>query len=347
MSQNVWRRSVAAFALGVSVTCLASHTFAQSAADFYKGKTLTLIVSSTPGGGYDTITRIVSQHLAKHMPGSPHIVVQNMPGAGGVVAANTMYAVTERTGLSVGIMQVTVPFEPLIGNKNAKFDATKFGWVGSPNAESGVIMVWHTAPALTLKELQEREINMGVESITSSPAVYSRALNMTLGLKLRIVSGYQGSSSVMLAMEKGEVHAFANFNNSMMSVKGDWVRDKKVMTPVRWGPKVPNSGGDIYAEDIISDPKLLAIQKAVSSTLALGRPFMTPPGVPAERLAVLQKAFADTFNDPLFVADAKKIGFQEITPQSGAELEKIIKDIYASPSDVIDVLKYAFTGEKN
>ena len=347
MSRVFAKYSCAALVMGAASLSAASPAHAQTPAEFYKGKNLTLIVSSTPGGGYDTITRIVGQHLSRHMPGQPNIVVQNMPGAGGVVAANTMYTVTERTGLSVGIMQVTVPFEPLIGNKNAKFDPTKFGWVGSPNAESGVVIIWHTAPALTLKDLQEKEINMGVESMTSSPAVYSRALNMTLGLKMRIVSGYLGSSSVMLAMEKGEVHAFANFYNSMMSVKGDWVRDKKVVTPVRWGPKVGNSGTDVYAEDIIKDPKLLAIQKAVSATLALGRPFMTPPGVPAERLAVLQKAFADTFNDPAFVADAKKIGFQDITPQSGPDLEKLIKDVYAQPQDVIDILKYIYTGEKN
>lgn len=325
----------------------ATSADAQTPTEFYQGKNLNLIISSTPGGGYDTITRIVGQHLAKHMPGRPNIVFQNMPGAGGVVAANTMYNVTERTGLSVGIMQVTVPFEPLIGNKNAKFDPTKFGWVGSPNSESAVMMIWNTAPALTLKDLQEKEITVGVESMTSSPAVYSRTLNMTLGLKLRIVPGYVGASAVMLAMETGEVHSFANFHNSMMSTKSEWLRDRKVVTPVRWGPKVANTGDDVYAEDIIKDPRMLAIQKAVSATLALGRPFMTPPGVPAERLAVLQKAFADTFRDPSFIADAKKIGFQEIAPQSGPDLERLISGIYSQPEDVIEILKYIFTGEKS
>jgi len=320
---------------------------AQTAAEFYQGKTLTLIVSSTVGGGYDTITRIVAKHLPAHLPGKTNIIIQNLPGAGGVVAANTMYNLTERTGLSIGIMQVTVPFEPLIGNVNAKFDPTKFGWVGSPNAESGVIMIWHTAPAQTLKDLQEIEINMGVESMTASPAVYSRALNMTLGTKMRIVPGYMGSSSVMLAMEKGEVHAFANFYNSMMSVKADWVRDKKVVTPVRWGPKVPNSGDDVYAEDIIKDTKMLAVQTAVSATLALGRPFMTPPGVSADRLTFLQKVFAETFSDPAFIADAEKIGFRDIKPQTGPDLEKLIADVYSQPKDVVDLLKYIYTGERN
>ena len=334
-------------ALVLGALCLVTSVNAQTAAEFYQGKTLTLIVSSTPGGGYDTITRIVAHHLPAHMPGKTNIIVQNLPGAGGVVAANTMYNITERTGLSIGMMQVTVPFEPLIGNVNAKFDPTKFGWVGSPNAESGVLMIWHSAPALTLKDLQEKEINMGVESMTASPAVYTRALNMTLGLKMRIVPGYLGSSAVMLAMEKGEVHAFANFYNSMMSSKADWVRDKKVVTPVRWGPKVPNSGNDVYAEDIIKDPKMLAIQTAVSATLALGRPFMTPPGVPTDRLTFLRKVFAETFADPAFIADAEKIGFRDIKPQSGPDLERLIADVYAQPKDVLDLLKYIYTGERN
>lgn len=172
-------------------------------------------------------------------------------------------------------------------------------------------------------------------------------LIQTLGLKLKLIPGYPGSTPALLAMEKGEVHAFPNFYNSMMAQRPDWVRDKKIVMPVKWGPiNEPGLPGVPFAEDIVTDPKNKAILRAAAGSLALGRPFVAPPDTPADRLAALQKAMMDTFNDPEFANDAKKIGFAELQPQSGEALAKVIKDIYASPKDVVEILRYIFTGEK-
>ncbi len=340
----MFKASTRSFAIALALVA-APAAQAQSPEEFYKGKTLNLIVSSTPGGGYDSIARIVAQHLQAHMPGRPAIAVQNMPGAAGLRAANTIYTVTERNGLNVGVLQLTTPFEPLIGNKNATFDATKFSWIGAPNVESGVLVIWNSAPALSVNDLRQKEILVGVENMTSSPAVYARALAYALDLKFKLVSGYQGSAAVMIAMEKEEVHAFPQFHASLMANRPEWLRDKKATIAVRWGPKVPGSpANEPYAEDIVGDPRKAAVLKAVSATLALGRPFAAPPGVPADRLAALRKAFADTFRDPAFVTDATRAGFV-ITPQSGEQLAQLIDDVYASPKEIFETLKYVFTGE--
>lgn len=320
---------------------------AQTPEDFYKGKTVTMIVGAGAGGGYDATARVVQKHLSQHLPGKPTVIVQNMPGAGGLRAPNYLYSVAERTGLVVGLIQNSMPFEPLIGNKNATFDPTKLSWIGSPNMESGVLMVWGTAPARSVKEMQEKELNIGVEAIASNPAVMSRMLIETLGLKLRLIPGYTGSNAVLQAMETGEVQAFPNFYNSMMAQRPQWVRDKIIAIPLKWGPlNEPGLPGVPHADDLVTDPQKKAVLKAVSASLALGRPFAAPPEIPADRLAALRKGFMDTFNDPEFVADTKKIGFAELQPQSGEALEKIMRETYASPKDVVETLKYIFTGEK-
>lgn len=161
--------------------CATGAASAQSPEEFYKGKTLTIIVGASPGGGYDTIARVAQRHLGQYIPGKPTVIVQNMPGAGGLRAPTYLYSVAERNGLTIALIQNSMPFEPLIGNKNATFDPTKFGWLGSPNVESGVLMVWHTAPALTIKELQEKEINVGVEAIASNPALSARIADSDAG----------------------------------------------------------------------------------------------------------------------------------------------------------------------
>lgn len=320
---------------------------AQTPEEFYKGKTVTLIVGAGAGGGYDATARVVQKHLSQHIPGRPTVVVQNMPGAGGLRAPNYLYTVAERNGLAIGLIQNSMPFEPLIGNKNATFDPTKFGWLGSPNVESGVLMVWANAPALTVKDLQDKEINIGVEAVASNPAVMARMLIQTLGLKLRLIPGYTGSNAVLQAMETGEVHGFPNFYNSMMAQRPQWVRDRKIALPLKWGP-VNEAGlpGVPFADDLVSDPQKKAVLKAVSASLALGRPFAAPPDVPADRLAALRKAFMDTFKDPEFAADTKKIGFAELQPQSGEDLERVMREAYAAPKEVVEALRYIFTGEK-
>jgi tripartite-type tricarboxylate transporter receptor subunit TctC len=334
------------------VACLTMGAFAilptaQAAtpAEFYKGRTVQLVVPTAAGGGYDAIARTVARHLGQHIPGNPTIVINNMPGAGGIRAPNYLYTVAEKDGSIIGLIQNSTPFEPLVGNAQATFDPRKFGWLGSPNYETGVLMVWHTAAAVTIDDLRKTEITVGVEALASNPAFSARLVMQTLGLKLRIIPGYPGSAAALLAMENREVDAFPNFYNSTMQMRPDWVRDKKALLVVQWGPHKEKSIPDVpYIPDIISDPDKLALERAGSASLAMGRPFHTPPGIPADRLAVLQEAMMATFKDPAFVAENTKMGFGELAPQSGADLQRVINDLYASPPDVIEHLRKIVVG---
>jgi len=319
---------------------------AQTPEDFYKGRQISLIVSSEPGGGYDATARLVARHMPKYLPAGASVVVKNMPGAGGILAPNFVYARGERDGSLFALMQNTIPFEPLIGNKQATFDPLKLLWLGSPNYETGVLMVWHQAKPRSIADLRTTEIAAAVPAHASTPAFNTRMLTHLLGLKLRIVPGYRSATASVVAMEKGEVDAFANFYNSLQQSRPSWLPEKKTFLIVQWGPKKENSIADVpYLPDLLTDPHQKALAHAASASLALGRPFMMPPDVPNDRFVYLRAAMAKSFNDPEFARDAGKIGFADLAPQTGEQIEKIVRDVYASSPEVIKGLRMFATGE--
>jgi tripartite-type tricarboxylate transporter receptor subunit TctC len=319
---------------------------AQTPEQFYKGKSITVIVSSAPGGGYDRIARLVGQHLGKHVPGNPKVVVKNMPGAGGIIAPNYVYAKGARDGTVIGLMQNTIPFEPLAGNRKAIFKPTEFGWLGSPTVETGVLMVYHTSKVRSIADARKIQLNSGVPALASTPAFNSRLLIKTLGLKLKIIPGFRSSTAALLAMEQGEVDTFANFYSSMMGSRPTWLKEKKTFVIVQWGPqKEAGLPGVPYLPDLVTDPGDKALVKLASAPLALGRPFMMPPGVPKDRLMAMRKAFVAVFKDPDFVKDASKGGYNDLSPQTGEQMEQVIREAYASPPAVVEKLKILATGK--
>ncbi len=340
------RKILTGLSVCFSTFLLCSPGHAQTVEEFYRGKTVSLIVSSDVGGGYDGLARITVRTLAKHLPGNPTLVVRNMPGAGGIRAPNFVYTVAERDGTVLALMQNTIPFEPLAGNKAAVFDPLKLMWLGSPNVESGVLMVWHTAGVRTIEDLQTKEITIGVPAAASTPAYNSRLLIQVLGAKLKIVPGYPGSNAALLAMERGEVDSYPHFYASMMQARPTWLKEKKINVVAQWGPYKEKEIPDVpFLPEIIKDPDKLALLKASSASFALGRPFMMPPGVPQARFEAMRKAMFATFNDPAFSDDAQKIAFGEITPQTGEQIEKVIREVYASPPHIVEQFKLIATGE--
>src|SRR5262245_32036467 len=162
---------------------------AQSVADFYRGKTVTIVVSTSTGGGYDAMARAVSRHIGKHIPGNPVVVVRNMPGAGGITAVNWLYNAAEKDGTFMGLVQNGTPLEPLFGTKEARYDATRFNWLGTPSYEVSMVLLWHTVPVNTVEDLRKRETTMGASGANSTPAFYTRLLNATLGTKMKLING--------------------------------------------------------------------------------------------------------------------------------------------------------------
>jgi tripartite-type tricarboxylate transporter receptor subunit TctC len=327
MPTDLFRRGLLAlFALGL----WGGPAPAQSPADFYKGQTVTLILSSAPGGGYDAVARTLAQHLPKHIPGNPTVVVKNMAGAGGIVAANFLYNVAPKDGLTIGGLQNNVPFEPLYGTKEANFDPTKFIWLGTPSFETAILTVWHTAPADTWQQAKTTELTMGSSGNNSTPSFYGRLLNEVLGLKLKIIVGYESQTHAFLAMEREELHGYPSvFYNSLVATKPTWLPEKKVKLLVQMGmEKDPNIPDVPFIFDLVTKPEDKALVEAAVAPLSAGRPYLMPPGVPADRVSAMRKAFAETFKDPEFLAEAEKRRLGVNAPRDGQALQEVIESVY-------------------
>ena len=314
---------------------------AQSVEDFYRGKTVSMVVSSSPGGGYDALSRTLARHLGKHIPGNPTVVVRNMPGAGGIVATSFINKVAPRDGLTIAGVQNNTPFEPLFGTKEADYDPTKMTWLGTPSVETGLLIVWHASPIMTLADALKMEMTAGASGANSTPSFYARLLNELLGTKIKVIAGFPGQNEAYLAMERGELDSYGvTFWSSLTSTKPNWLRDKKIRILVQYGPEKETDLPDVpFAPDFIKKEEDRLLMEAAFAQLAAGRPFVAPPGLPPERTAALRKAMLDTFKDPDFLADAAKQQLQVDKPRSGEQLQEQIKRVYEMPTSVAERLR--------
>jgi tripartite-type tricarboxylate transporter receptor subunit TctC len=320
---------------------LPSPARAQSVADFYKGKTVTITVSTSQGGGYDAMARAISRHIGKHIPGNPTMVVRNMPGAGGITAVNHLYNSAEKDGTVLGLVQNGTPLEPLFGTKAAHYDATKFNWLGTPSFEVSMVLLWHTVPVNSVADLKTKETNMGASGANSTPAFYTRMLNAVLGTKMKLINGYPGQNDAFLAMERGELDGYPSvFYSALTSTRPTWLKDKKAKAIVQYGPERLKELPDVpFVTDLLTNDDDRLLMQAASAPQALGRPLLAPPNVPEDRIAALRKALADTFTDKDFQADANKIGLIVNAPRTGQQLQDVIAKAYATPSRVVDRLR--------
>jgi tripartite-type tricarboxylate transporter receptor subunit TctC len=319
---------------------------ADAVADFFKGKTVNIVVAYPPGGGYDVYARALAQFLSAHIVGNPTVIVQNMPGAGSLTATNYVYSLAPKDGTVVGAPSNSIAFAPLQGVTGAKFDPTRFNWVGSPSKETGVLIVWHTSQAQTIQDLTRTEILLGSSSANATSSFYARILNATLGLKMKVISGYPGTVDSFLAMERGEVDGYAAaFWNTLKSLRPEWLREKKVRLLVQYGAEPHPELSEVpFARDLArtEDDKILL--DVANAPLAFGRPYMLPPDVPPERVAAWRKAFLDTYKDPAFIAEAKRQQL-DIDPSTGEQMQRIIDRAYAAPKAVIARLRSLYEVE--
>jgi tripartite-type tricarboxylate transporter receptor subunit TctC len=310
-------------------------------ADFYRGKTVTIVVSSSAAGGYDTVARAVARHLGRHLPGNPTVIVRNLAGAGGIIASNFLYNNAEKDGTVIGLVQNNTPFEPLFGTKEARYDPVKFNWLGTPSSETALVLLWHAVPVNSLAELKTREVAVGVSGANSTPAFYARLLNATLGTRMKLINGYPGQNDVLLAMERREVDGHPSaFFSSLRSTRPNWLRDKTAKAIVQYGPEKISELADVpFAPDLVASEDDKLVMQAAFAPLALGRPFLMPPDLPTERVNALRRAFAATMTDPEFLAEGEKIGLGLNAPRSGEELQALMVRTYASPPKVMDRLR--------
>ena len=329
------------FALCGLIGACVPQAKADAIADFYRARTVTVVVSSSAAGGYDTLARVVARYMGRHLPGNPVFIVRNMPGAGGIAATNFLYNNADRDGSVIGLVQNNTPFEPLFGTKEARYDPVKFNWLGSPSSETAMVLIWHTVPVSSVADLKTYEVTVGVSGANSTPAFFTRLLNATLGTKMKPINGYPGQNNVLLAMERRELDGHPSaFFSSVRTTRPGWLREKTAKAILQYGPQKLAELRDVpFAPDLVASDDDRLVMQAASAPLALGRPFLMPPGVPSERMVALRKAFTATMADPEFLTERETMGLGVNAPRTGEQMQDVIERVYRSPPRVIDRLR--------
>jgi tripartite-type tricarboxylate transporter receptor subunit TctC len=319
--------TAAGILLAGALTPAAAET--QSVADFYRGKTIHMLIGVGVGGEYDLQARLVARHIGKHIPGNPNVVPQNMTGGGGLKMANYLFALAARDGTYIGMLANNFPAIQAVGGQGVQFDAAQFHWLGTIAQTVETMALWHTAGAKSIDDVRQREVVAGASGRGAITYNFPAMMNELLGTKFKIVTGYAGGNEINLAMERGEVQARNNTWSSWKATKPTWLTEKKITIIAQAGPRA----GDLDAPSVEqlarnADERQL-IELVVSGT-QLGRPLATTPGVPEERVKALRAAFDATMRDPEFLAEAVKLNF-EVAPVGGEAMQRIVEKVLSTP----------------
>ncbi len=308
------------------VAALATLPEAAAADDFYQGKTIRMIVPSAPGGGYDAYGRAFVPFFRKHIPGEPNIVVQNMPGGGGLQAANWLFTIAPRDGLVFGLLQRGTPFYPYFGDEKARFVPSEFNWLGSITGEAGSTTIWHTSKVRTMDDAFRDVVLLGGSGPNDSET-YPNLMNNTIKTRFRIVQGYKANSEVLIAMERGEVEGVTGSWSSMKTQRPNWIRDKQVRILVQIArTRQPDLADVPLIMDFVKTDEHREMWNVILAMATAGRPVAAPPGVAAEQVKILRDAFDATMKDPAFLAEMERTG-REVTPENAAEMQRLLQEV--------------------
>ena len=339
---KMFRSALRPLAGALTLACLSMPALA---ADFYAGKQITLIAGAAAGGGYDLLARLVARHIGSHIPGNPTVVVQNMPAANSIAATNYLANVALRDGTVIAVIQRGMLLAKIITPGSIQFDIAKLNWIGNLNSETAVTLAWNTSPVETAKDLFAKELIVGGETGVD-PEVTPRLYNALLGMKFKIINGYNGTTEIGLAMERGEVQGIGDWSWSSLKVqRPEWIRDRKVRVLLQGAleknPELPDvpSALDFVKDDVSRQAlELYFTQKTVA------RPMVAPPDVPADRLAILRKALAELSDDKDFLEDARRTKL-EIGILPGEAVQKVIAKIAAASPEAVQRLVSAMTAQ--
>jgi len=329
------KRALLAACLSLS---FASNAFAQT--DFYRGKTINIIVGFTSGGTYDQMARFYARHLPRFLPGKPNVIVQNMPGAGSLIAATHIYNNAPRDGTTLGVLGGGTVWQAVLGNPRAKYDSREFNWLVGKSRDNITCLVWHTSPIKTIHDVVKRETAVGATGPGSRTVSFPRALNELVGTKFKIVSGYPGGNEITLALERGEVEGYCGWALGSLKQRAmDWYTSKKVRFLVQFAPTSDPDLKDVpLAIDLARDDETRRIMEFLTSDAVLAWTTLTTPGVPSERVQLLRTAFAQLLKDKVALAEAERETL-EIDPVSGEELQALVDKLYATPASTLEVIR--------
>ena len=314
------------------------------AADFYAGKTITIVTSTGAGGTYDIAARTVARNMPRHLPGTPTMIVQNMPGGGHMLASNYIYNIAPKDGTTIGTVNQSVPAHQVLDGRGVRYDADKFNWLGALGDRNQVFVVWHTTGIKNFDDLKSKGVTAGSTGEGSSGFRYPTAINNVLGTNIKIVKGYKAAGDVELAMLRGEVSAQAHSYTAFSTGHPDWIKDGKMVFIMQIGykrdkdlPNVPLWG------ELAQTEEQKEVLDLIAAPIPLGRPFLAPPGLPVERVAELRKGFAATLADAQFVEDAKKQDL-DVVPMTGEEIAEIVKHTIGTAPAIVAKAKAAMGG---
>ena len=319
-----------------TIAILAAGTPAAAQAPTLAGKTVTMIIGFGPGGGYDSWGRVMARHIGKHFPGTPTVIPQNMPGGGSFNAANHIYAIAPKDGSVLGLIARDAALGPLTGAPGARFDPLKITWVGTPTMETNVCIAMARAKVKSFKDLQEQELIIGNTGVGTGTYSYPKALNGLMGTRFKLISGFPSSTDVFLAMERNEVDGICESLDSVIGKRPDWIDTKKVNVLFHGGAQPnPTLKGVPFITDMARNAEEKQMIEFLYAGQGIGRPFVAPPGLPADRLKMLRDTFNATMKDPEFIADVAKQKL-DLEPEDGEHLGALIRKIYATPKSVVD-----------
>ena len=320
----------------LALALAAAVPVAAQAEEFFAGKTVRMIIGFGVGGGYDLWGRTVARHIGKHIPGKPEVIPQNMEGAGSFRAANYIFNVAPKDGTVMALIARDAALGPITGAPGAQFDPTKLSWIGTPTKETNICIAYKTAQVKTAQDLFERQLLVGDTGPGTGTRAYPKVLSALLGLKFRIVGGYPSSADVFLAMERGEVEGICESFDSVATRRPTWISGHTVSVLFQGGAAPNPQLKDVpFVLDFARNAQDKQAIAFLYAGQGIGRPFVAPPGLPAERLQTLRASFDATMKDPDFLADVHKHKF-EIEAEDGAQLAALINQIYATPKAIVD-----------
>jgi tripartite-type tricarboxylate transporter receptor subunit TctC len=308
-----------------------THAQSDAIAEFYRGKTVNVLIGVGVGGEYDIQARLVARHIGKHIPGNPTVVAQNMTGAGGLRMINYLYNVAPKDGTTIGMIANAFPAMQAVGVSGVQFDAGKMQWIGSIAPVNETLAVWHTTGVKTIDDVRKRETVAGASARGAITFIYPQMMNELLGTKFKIVTGYPGGNEINLAMERGEVEARNNTWSSWKATKAAWLKENKINIIAQAGPRAADLDAP-SVEDAARTPQERQMIELVVSGTQLGRPLATN-AAPPERVAALRAAYAATMKDPEFLAEAKTLNF-EVSPVLGEPMQRIVEKVLATPKEL-------------
>jgi tripartite-type tricarboxylate transporter receptor subunit TctC len=316
---------------------------AQTPEQFYAGKTIDFVIGYPPGGSNDTLGRVVARHLGKHIPGNPTLVPKNQPGAGSFLAVNTVFNVSPKDGTVIGIGAPTIALDEKLGTQGVRFKTAELNWIGRLDSLVNIVFMWKTSPVKTFADAQKTQATLSGTGVGSTVSIYPTVMNNVLGTKFKLIMGYKGSSDAMLAVERGEVEGHSTSWTALKVAHPDWLREGSVTILAQFALKRHADLPDIpTAVDLARNDEERAILRAVMNATEVGTAFFTTPGVPADRLTTLRRAFDATLADPELLADAQKINVG-VSPMAGEELQTLVAEVSKLPPALLDKVRAAYT----